>query len=115
MPDHSRAACQAAVLQHTWAPVYSMQQPANPLSVTHDGWLIESELPFQGLDGRRGGIRTEHDLRGIAGQDFQRGKDHHGCHQQGDSQAGKSFEQEQSHEGVSVWGGGNRDKSGRLG
>ena len=26
MPDHSRAECHAAVLQHTWAPVDSMQQ-----------------------------------------------------------------------------------------
>ena len=27
-----------------------MQQPANPLPVTHDGWLIESELPLKPLD-----------------------------------------------------------------
>jgi hypothetical protein len=82
----------------------SMQQSAHPPPVAHDGRLIESELPFQGLNGCGCGVRAEQDLCSIARQDFQCGKNHHRRDQQGDSQCGKAFEQEQSHEGVRVWG-----------
>lgn len=77
----------------------ALQQPADPLPITHGRGLVKAELALQRLHGVGRGIRSEHDLRGIARQDFEHGKHHHGRKQQGDEHGSKAFEQKQSHVG----------------
>ena len=76
-----------------------LQQAAQPMPVAQKGGLVQAQLPLQRTHGFGGSIRSQHDLRGIAGQHFQHGKNHGGCQQQGKQQCGEAFEQKQSHAG----------------
>ena len=69
-----------------------------PLCVALQGRLVQAQLLGQGGHGFRIGIRPHQHLRCIARQNFEHGKHHHGCTQQGGNQCEQVSGKKNTHE-----------------